>query len=172
MFTQGEIGNRMYKIREVAKLLNVETVDIHKKLISLKAELRGHVTKINGITQIDDKGIEIISRGFILPDELDEKAELGTAVNPNGNDKSAGSENSEYSSLIEQDDTVVYDNISNHDLLNKNKVEDFKEVYDSNAIKSEINKVDLQIYKISNMLTEYTLQLREKEETILQMIRN
>ncbi len=54
----------MYKIREAAKLLNVETIDIHKKLISLKKELANHVHKKNGITSIDQEGIDIISLSF------------------------------------------------------------------------------------------------------------
>ncbi len=58
------IGGLMYKIREAAKLLNVETIDIHKKLISLKKDLLGHVHKKNGIISIDQEGIDIISLSF------------------------------------------------------------------------------------------------------------
>ncbi len=54
----------MQKIREVAKLLNVETVEIHKKLIALKKELSPYVHKVNGITFIDEIGIDIISLSF------------------------------------------------------------------------------------------------------------
>lgn len=54
----------MYKIREAAQLLKVETIEIHKKLISLRKELQGHVQKVNGITTIDQEGIDIISLSF------------------------------------------------------------------------------------------------------------
>lgn len=60
-------GGFMYKIREAAKLLKVETIEIHKKLISLRKELQGHVRKVNGITSIDQEGIDIISLSFSDP---------------------------------------------------------------------------------------------------------
>ncbi len=66
----------MYKIREAAKLLNVNTIDIHKKLISLKKELADHVHKKNGITTIDQEGIDIISLSF-----AGVKTDKKTAVN-------------------------------------------------------------------------------------------
>ncbi len=61
----------MYKIKEVANLLGVETVEIHKKLVNLKQELKGHTVNKHGMIQIDDKGLSIIERSFIDIDELE-----------------------------------------------------------------------------------------------------
>lgn len=51
----------MYKISEVANMLNVEKVVIFEKLISKSKELEPYITKEKGITYFTDFGVEVIN---------------------------------------------------------------------------------------------------------------
>lgn len=50
----------MYKVIEVANMLNVSKVTIYKKMNQLKKELRPYVKKKKNITYIETEGIELI----------------------------------------------------------------------------------------------------------------
>ncbi len=63
------MGEYMYKIKEAAKILGVETIEIHRKLINLKSELKGHTISKNGIITIDEFGLNLIERSFINLEE-------------------------------------------------------------------------------------------------------
>ncbi len=52
----------MYKIKQVAHMLGVTTVDIHSQLIEQREHLSLNIHKENGITFIDAEGVKIIAR--------------------------------------------------------------------------------------------------------------
>ncbi len=78
----------MYKIKEIASLIGVETIEIHKKLLTLSNELKGHTFKENGVIVVDDKALNIIEKSFIKISDLDvnptsDKNELNFNINDN-----------------------------------------------------------------------------------------
>lgn len=54
----------MYKVIEVANMLNVSKVTIYKKMTQLKKELKPYVKKKKNITYIEAEGIEIIKNSL------------------------------------------------------------------------------------------------------------
>ncbi len=135
----------MYKIRDVAKLLNVNTVEIHKKIISLKSDLSGHVVKESGITRIDDKGIEIISRSFLSNGETE-------IISQNVSDD------------LEKTDLKPN---SVHEIVEEG-IEDLEDASvlkiksRINEVKSQITSLDQDIYRETKKIKEYSEQLNEK----------
>ncbi len=51
----------MYKISEVANMLNVEKVVIFEKLISKSKEIEPYITKEKGVTYFTDFGVEVMN---------------------------------------------------------------------------------------------------------------
>lgn len=134
----------MYKIREVAKLLNVETIDIHKKLISLKSDLAGHVFKERGITRIDDRGIEIISRNFLSSDITD---------------ITLTEEKDILVETVEKKEFPSSDEIIQIDVEELEESSLLKIKSSINELKTLIGNLDQEIYRETNRVKEYSEQL-------------
>lgn len=149
----------MYKVRDAAALLNVETVEIHKKLISLKADLHGHVSKDNGITYLDDEGIQIIARSF-----LEEDKELIKEINPAFAKPQVESESFKSVNNGEAEPSEV-----KHDIIESTEggEKDLPASKSSvNAIKAEINSLDSEIYRLFQMIHDYSEDLMRKNMEI------
>lgn len=173
----------MFKIRDVAALLNVPTVEIHKKLISLKQDLREHVVQERGITLIDDEGVQIISRSFLREEVLTKDAETSKNKETEFNDEvnredeqevyTVEGENEEMDALLLFNGTKLDFDDSFHglreralvasEIVEKNDAE-IKRSYEINALKSEINRLDTEIYKTKQMMQDYIDQLGQRSE--------
>lgn len=181
----------MFKIRDVASLLNVPTVEIHKKLISLKQELRDHLHQDRGITFIDDEGVQIISRGFLREEVLSKEQEtsknsdfklntkinsLSESENVRKSDDSGVGEHTVFLDTEEKNEVdsvlpFIHDaSLMVNDIVEKNDTE-IKRSYEINALKSEINKLDTEIYKTSRMMQDYIDQLGKKHEELEEILK-
>ncbi len=126
----------MYKIKEIANIIGVETVEIHKKLLNLAQELKGHRFEDNGFTVVDEKGLSIIERSFITTTE--EKRE-------------------EQNSFESEDTTKKI-------IEEKEKNEDLEE--NSLAIKTEINKIKKYINVLDEKINETKIEFEKETETL------
>ena len=54
----------MYKIKQVAEMLNIETVVIHEKLILFRELLEPHVIRKNGVIYIKHDGVQFIAQSI------------------------------------------------------------------------------------------------------------
>jgi len=73
----------MYKIGEVANLLNVEKVVIFEKLISKSKDIEAHIVKEKGITYFTDFGVEVMNAliyGLPIPEETKKELILESTV--------------------------------------------------------------------------------------------
>ncbi len=158
----------MYKIREAAKLLNVKTIDIHKKLISLKKELAPHIHKKNGITTIDQEGIDIISLSFagvktdtnIYASNV-EKHDNVDAVS------SVVEENSEHKTFEHNDE------LKDEDVLHGKNEKSIVDESDLNSIKADINFKKNQLNSLNQKIVSelertanYTRELNDLHNRI------
>ena len=120
----------MYKISQVAEILNVPTIHIHEKLIFLKKDLKECIHKKSGITHIDDKGMVILKKAF--ESEISEKSHVFDEV--------------------KKVDILEIDSNDNEQLTNK--LSNLENTYDLKVLelkekigqsKSEISKLDFEI---------------------------
>ncbi len=81
-------GNLMYRINQVAGMLDISTVLIHEKLITERDQLAPHLHKENSITYIDSDGVKILSRMVeeerlksVVDDKLVESQDESNSVN-------------------------------------------------------------------------------------------
>lgn len=160
----------MFKIRDVAGLLNVPTVEIHKKLISLKQDLRDHVFQERGITLIDDEGVQIISRGFLREEVLTKEIELSKNEDLDCNIAVNTNEDIFLSKKDQVEDETQPPSPSFGEIVEKNDTE-MKRSYEMNALKSEINRLDTEIYKTNQMMQDYINQLGQKNEELGRMLK-
>ena len=134
----------MYKIRQVAEILDVPTVQIHEKLISLSKELRQCLYKTNSITYIDESGLVIIKKAFDL--EHVENAKIKEAVEKKAN------------SIIEEQPSFEKENGSTSVAVEKNRHYDLRilELKDAiTKVRSEIKLLDERIEKIDGVNDGY-----------------
>jgi len=133
----------MYKIRQVAEILNVPTVQIHEKLIFLKNDLKGCIHKKNSITFIDEKGLVMIKKAFesemIVKVSEPESDELET--------QSVSMTDDESHKLTEIENT--------YDL----KVIELREKIGHS--KSQLNKLDIEIMRLNDAILHYHETLKE-----------
>lgn len=137
----------MYKIRQVAEILNVSTVQVHEKLIFLKEDLKPYIHKLNSITHIDDKGLVLIKRAFESDDI-----------------KKSHSNNNSVDHLITDVDPL---SITESELTPIENSYDMKVIELKEKIghtKSIINKVDLEIKRIDDAINHYHTILEEDFE--------
>lgn len=178
----------MFKIRDAAKFLNLPTVEIHKKLISLKQELKGHVVQEKGITLIDDEGIQIISRSFLRDEELIQYEENSKnreehvnfteeeVVDPHYNEVNSNLSSTQVlaPSLEEKKEKNEIETLSTEnkysDIVDK-KDGEIKRSYEINALKSEINRLDTEIYKTNLMMQDYISQLEQKNKQLRKLLK-
>jgi hypothetical protein len=130
----------MYKVKQIAEMLNVETVRIHEKLIELRDVLATHVSRQNSILYIDYDGYQILKRDIEL--EINQQVLLakndlvGTDANQEINEFSNGHKQEQPLTDVE----IVKGKMS--------------------IIKQEINKLDLQIHREMEALAHYHKQIR------------
>ena len=130
----------MYKVKQIADMLDVETVLIHELLISYREELSPNVVKKNSITYIDYDGYQILKdlvQNFkdkiIDGTDLNEKVKVDNLIHFD-TDNSINGLPSNYSKLIEDIEEV------------KNKISNLKQ---------EINRVDIMINREEEALSHY-----------------
>lgn len=63
----------MYKLSEIAKRFKVEKKVLIKELIENKKILKNHIKKKNGLTYVNDKGIELLYDIFFENKEMKEE---------------------------------------------------------------------------------------------------
>lgn len=135
----------MYKIRQVAEILNVPTVRIHEKLILLRQDLKECIHKKNSITYIDDKGLVIIKKAF---------------------------ESEMHEHLLDQEPSVdlVHESEEYEDVTGSSKLTDIESSYDMKVIelkekighsKSAINKLDIELKRIDEAIIHYQQLLKD-----------
>ncbi len=152
----------MYKIREAAKLLNVETVEIHKKLISLKKELSAHVHKSNGITMIDEKGIDIISLSFAGVKSENLAVKNTESLNDNSLNTSVNNidvEKLKSDELIAEEKTINMENDSEDIISQEDEILKIKS--EINSKKNELNVLNQKIISELERTNYYTEELKE-----------
>lgn len=139
----------MYKISQVAEILNVPTIHIHEKLIFLKKDLKECIHKKSGITYIDDKGMVILKKAF--ESEISEKSHVFDDVKK--------------LELLEIDS-------NNNDELT-NKLSNLENTYDLKVLelkekigqsKSEISKLDFEIKRLDDAFNHYQAILKDDLE--------
>lgn len=185
----------MFKVRDVAGLLNVPTVEIHKKLIGLKQEIKDHVYNEKGITLIDDEGVQMIQRSFLREEVLTKGSEESNTSDSDfkfssgaetmtsapkyelAQEKTQGEDNA---SLFANEQAVFElqnpflglreSSVLANDIVEKNDVE-VKRSYEINALKSEINKLDTEIYKTNQMMQDYIDQLGQRSEELERLLK-
>lgn len=124
----------MYKVKQIAEMLNVETVAIHEVLIEMRDVLAPHVVRKNSILYVDYDGYQQIKktleRSFkeVLLDSNKPVIEGDELENP-------------YS------ETPSFETNCLHD------IESIKEKI--SLLKQDINRIDLQIYREEEVLHHY-----------------
>lgn len=139
----------MYKISQVAEILNVPTIHIHEKLIFLKKDLKECIHKKSGITYIDDKGMVVLKKAF-------------------------ESEISEKSHVFDDDKVINVDEVdSNKKDIQTNKLSKIENTYDLKVLelkekigqsKSEISKLDFEIKRLDEAFYHYQSILKDDIE--------
>ncbi len=150
----------MYKIRRVAEMLEVSTIQVHEKLIDLKDSLGAHVHKKSGVTYIDDKGLLLIKRAFDLihaeepakdteVDIIEESVEVEV------------SESNEVSDEVEITPVMLTE-----EEQSEKRVLDLKD--DIGKYKTKLNKLDIELRKKDDAIKHYQEQLLKemKQRTI------
>jgi len=127
----------MYKIGEVANMLNVEKVVIFEKLISRSKDIEPYVIKEKGITYFTDFGIEVMGAlisGLAIPSE----PEIG------------------------QDEVEVEDDISSENVRDEEYVSD----EDIQSINDERARLKREIMNCRNKLIELDGQHKQMDEAL------
>lgn len=140
----------MYKIGEVANMLNVEKVIIFEKLISKAKEIEPYITKEKGITYFSDFGVEVMNAliyGGPMPKEkVEEVLEESVAVS-------------------EQVDTEESDYISNDDIksINDERARIKKEIM---TCRNKLIELDGQHKQMDEIIQHYHHMLKEDMDYI------
>lgn len=141
----------MYKIGEVANMLNVEKVIIFEKLISKAKEIEPYIIKDKGITYFTDFGVEVMNAliyGGPMPKEKENENEL---------------ENSD--DISEYLDTDDNDYISSDDIksINDERARIKKEIM---ACRNRLIELDGQHKQIDEIIQHYHNMLKEDMDFI------
>lgn len=135
----------MYKISQVAEILNVPTVKIHEKLISLRKDLKECIHKKNSITYIDDKGLIIIKKAF--ESEVTDKVSVVDRTSEKKADELLESQEDATNELTEIE--------SSYDL----KVIELKEKIGQS--KSQLSKLDIELKRMDDAIVHYQEILKD-----------
>ena len=140
----------MYKIGEVANMLNVEKVIIFEKLISKAKEIEPYITKEKGITYFSDFAVEVMNAliyGGPMPKEQIE-------VEPEDSDQV-----SEHLGA-EENDYISNDDIKN---INDERARIKKEIM---ACRNKLIELDGQHKQIDEIIQHYHSMLKEDMDYI------
>jgi len=130
----------MYKVKQIADMLDVETVLIHELLIRYREELSPSVVKKNSITYIDYDGYQIIK----------ELVQKNTPISTNQLPKAE----TQKVELVIQNETDSY--INNLPSNYKKFIDDIEEIKDKiSKLKQEMSRVDILINREEEALSYY-----------------
>lgn len=141
----------MYRVIEVAKMLDVSKVTIYKKMRHLKLEIKPFVVKEKNVTYITDEGVELIKK-MIQVAELDKRKSTPEVVDKPDKPRTPQNERN-HANMPNQIKTIVSD--YRQQLTNQ-------KAYLRMVKKSKHQQID------QLLATIYTLQdvVREQEEQI------
>lgn len=128
----------MYKVKQVAEMLNIETVVIHEKLILYRDLLEAHVVRKNGVIYIKHDGVQLIAKS-IEADQPEEKEPDLPA------DSSEG----------------ALETIEAHNALDMQHLKERM-----NTLKREINKTDLALKRQEEAISHYQQVIIEDLERL------
>lgn len=139
----------MYKIGEVANMLNVEKVVIFEKLISKSKDIEPYITKEKGITYFSDFGVEVMNAliyGLPIPEEMVETAEVIS---------------DDSSTSVETDDDLI----SDEDIRSIN--EERKRIKNEiMACRNKLLELDGQHKQVDEAIRHYQDQIKEDTDWI------
>jgi hypothetical protein len=122
----------MYKVKQIADMLGVETVVIHEKLIVLRDQLTVHIKRNNGVIYLDEEGFRLLSNEILKNVKINEP---GSKVD---------TESILSNNIIEKDD------FTSNLMQMKDRI---------SHLKQEINKCDMQILREEEALNHYIHQM-------------
>lgn len=139
----------MYKIGEVANMLNVEKVVIFEKLISKSKEIEPYITKEKGITYFSDFGVQVMNAliyGLPIPEEVVEAPEIIS---------------DESSTSVETDDDLI----SDEDIrsINEERTRIKNEIM---ACRNKLMELDGQHKQVDEAIRHYQNQIKEDTDWI------
>jgi hypothetical protein len=142
----------MYKISEVANMLNVEKVLIFEKLISKTKEIEPYITKEKGITYFSDFGVQVMNAliyGHPIPEEPINQLE--------------GTE--EETEDIFDTDVVEDDLINDEDIksINEERMRIKNEIM---ACRNKLMELDGQHKQVDDAIRHYQEQIKEDTDWI------
>lgn len=133
----------MYKIGEVANMLNVEKVVIFEKLISKSKEIEPYITKEKGITYFSEFGVKVIDALIYgRPIPVEEKEEVPTQE------------------LHEEKDVIDEDFISDEDIvsINEERKRIKKEIMNS---RNKLIELDGLHKQLDEAIRHYQISIKE-----------
>lgn len=136
----------MYKIRQVAHMLGVSTVDIHSQLIEQREALQSFIHKNTGVTFIDAEGVKVLARLL----------EARIAAN-------AVEESLDSSSLSEHESTAVEKEPARSPLFEDESLDEEMKIFQLreriSRLKAQINKIDQDILLKDEAIEHYLQEL-------------
>ncbi len=124
----------MYKVKQIAEMLNVETVAIHEILIEMRDVLAANVVRKNSILYIDYDGYQCIKQTL---EKSSKEAQTGTTISVTEINQIEKTTNE----IASFEATCLLD------------IESIKERI--SLLKQDINRIDLQIYREEEVLHHY-----------------
>jgi len=135
----------MYKISQVAKVLDVSTVTIHEKLINNRSEFAEYIHKKNSITYIDTDGVKLLSR---LIDN-----EHHTRIDTESKEVKNPEESDDVSLLTVEEEEMIT----------------FKLKERLSLLKTDLKKLEIEINKKDNAIEHYLGILDEDMDWLVQL---
>jgi DNA repair ATPase RecN len=131
----------MYKVKQIADMLGVETVVIHEKLIVLRDQLSIHINRNNGVIYLDEEGYRILSHEILKNIKM-----------------------ADQSSRVEKE-SILTNVVTEKDDFNSNLMQMKDRI---SHLKQEINKCDMQILRAEEALNHYMNQMNIDMERLKQ----
>lgn len=135
----------MYKIKQVALMLGVSTVDIHSQLIEQREDLQEFIHKNNGVTYVDTEGVKKLARYFELRDSEQEVKRQNTEQS------TSIADNTDYFNT-QFDQSIELETVSDDPEM---RVFQLREKI--SRLKSQINRIDQEIL-LKDVAIEHYLQ--------------
>lgn len=140
----------MYKIKQVALMLGVSTVDIHSQLIEQREDLQDSIHKNNGITYVDTDGVKKLARYFEQRDSLQE-------VNRQASEQSFSMETHSLDPTHQMNRTE-----DTEDASDDPEIRVFQLREKISRLKSQINRIDQEILLKDDAIEHYLQELEAR----------
>lgn len=124
----------MYKVKQIAEMLNVETVAIHEILIEMRDVLAANVVRKNSILYIDYDGYQYIKR-TLEKSSKEAQTDIVVSVTEINQIEKTTNEVASFEATCLLDIESIKERIS--------------------LLKQDINRIDLQIYREEEVLHHY-----------------